>query len=169
MLKSVCLLWCQNPTWVEEAKLSKPKYKSGACLEEPVSAACSRAIYSVFLRKLTSCVPAAGRDILDLVTRLMWTHDLIYVGVSVSVRRDPQRCLREAGSADSGTGWCHFDREQRGPCWCQRGARHSDKPRSSSSPPPAAVSLLMTLPRKSRPLTISLLYIWVINTHAPNR
>ena len=43
-----------------------------------MSAACSCPIYSMFPH--ISCVSAVGLDILDLVTRLMWTHDLIYGG-----------------------------------------------------------------------------------------
>lgn len=63
-------------------------------------------------------------------------------------------------------GRCHFDREQRQPCWCQREARHSKaSPPSSRS---TAISLLMA----SASLCLCHcpgLYLWVINTHALNR
>lgn len=34
------------------------------------------------------------------------------------------------------TGLCHFDREQRGPCWCQQDTRHPDEPSCTPSTPP---------------------------------
>lgn len=123
------LHWCQHPPWAEEAKLRKPKTN-----QEFVWRSCVCSVFSCnFPTKLVSCVPPAGRDILDLVTRLMRTHDLIYGG---------GHCVSEGeGFTEAPSGgrqqwfrasWCHFDREQRGPCWCQRGARHTDKPHSSS-------------------------------------
>lgn len=98
--------------------------------------------------KLISCVPLAGWDVLDLATRLMWTHDLIYGGGQcVSEGRKICRgAVRRPAAVIQETGWCHFDREQRGPCWCQWGARHSDKLCSSSLSLCYSPSLSVALP-----------------------
>lgn len=89
---------------------------------------------------------AAGWDVLDLVTHLMWTHGLIYTGVAVSVWKGDSQRRSEALSGDLQhwlrAGWCHVDREQRGPCWCQHGARYSEQLCSPSSLSSKSVLLL---------------------------
>lgn len=78
----------------------------------------------------------AAWDILDPVTCLMCAHNLIYgEGQRVSEGKEIRRgVVRRSAPVIQETGWCHFDREQRGPCWCQREARHPDKLGSSSLP-----------------------------------
>lgn len=87
--------------------------------------------YILVQQKTYFLCPLTEQDILDLVTRRLWDHDLIYVEVSVSGEGFTE-APSTAGSSDSGLVDVTFDREQKGPCWCQRGARHSNKPFSSS-------------------------------------
>lgn len=92
--------------------------------------------------RFISCLPPPGWGILDLVTRLMRRTYIIWSlgagGVSVSARRRDSQTGRPSGGRQQRfrTGLCHFDREQWGPCWCQRDTRHSDEP---STPLPLAL------------------------------
>lgn len=96
--------------------------------------------------KLVSCVPPAGRDILDLVTRLMWTHELVYGGVGVSMReRDSQRRHQEeAGSGDSGLVDVTLTENREG----HVGVSGEPDTPTRSAPPPSpstAITLVMAL------------------------
>lgn len=122
--------WCKHGSQVLQTK-----NKSRVCLEELMSAACSCAIYSMFLRSLFpvspeqtrhpgSCYPSDADTRSDLWggSVCQWGRGIHRGAVS---RPGRQQWFR--------TGWCHFDREQRGPCRCQRGARHSEPPPPSPS------------------------------------
>lgn len=96
--------------------------------------------------KLASCFARAGRDALDLVTRLMRTHELTYGGVSVSVKgRDSQRRRQEASSGDSGLVDVTLTENREG----HVGVSGEPDTQTIPAPPPApstAIPLLMVLP-----------------------
>lgn len=81
---------------------------------------------------------AAGWDVLDLVTHLMWTHGLIYTGVAVSVwKGDSQRRCQETCSTDSGLVDVTLTENRGGHVGV---SMEPDIPNSSAPPPPSLLS-----------------------------
>lgn len=108
--------------------------------------------------------PLAEWDILFLLP--VWCGHMIWsMWGSLCQERDSQRRRQEAGSSDSGMVDVTLTENREG----HVGVSGEPDPPRNPSPPPSrstAISLLMALFCSSHNPG---LYIWVINTHAPNR
>lgn len=125
----------------DPAQLSKTKLKSRVCLEELVSATCSCAIYSMFLRSLFPV--SLQLDETSWILLPVWCGHMIWSmgGVSVSEReKDSQRCRQEAGSSDSGLVDVTLTENREGHVGV---SREPDTPTSPAPPPSPSATICL--------------------------